>query len=179
VKDAYGTKRSFRLITGCVDENPLTELGSKKSVTKSLTLLRGGDRALFPISGVSEDSVTLRWALPSAGEADPLPEAEVQGNTTVFITGAHSGPHAKAAHIVLTTPDAHLVLALGGTHMKLGLEAVETAVGNDVLGPQWSVVKAKALAKAVKKENGRQHLGGKKESIMSGDKKEKLQTLLK
>ena len=134
---------------------------------------------MFPICGVSEVSVTLRWALPSAGEADPLPEAEVQGNTTMFITGAHSGPHVKAAHMVLTTPDAHLVLALGGTHMKLGLEAVETAVGNDVLGPQWSVVKAKALAKAGKKENGRQHLGGKEESIMSGDEKEKLQTLLK
>ena len=162
MKDAYGTKRSFRLITGYVDENPLTELGPKKSVTKSLTLLRGGDRALFPICGVSEVSVTLRWALPSAGEADPLPEAEVQGNTTVFITGAHSGPHAKAAHMVLTTPDAHLVLALGGTHMKLGLEAVETAVGNDVLGPQWSVVKAKALAKAGKRRMAGNTLGARK-----------------
>jgi hypothetical protein len=179
VKDAHGTKRSFRSIIGCVDENPLTELGPKKSVTKSLTLLRGGDGALFPISGVSEISVALRWTLPSVGEAGPLPEAEVQGSTTVFITGAHSGAHAKAAHIVLTTPDAHLVLALGGTHMKLGLEAVETAVGNDVLGPHWSVVKAKALAKAGEKEYGRQHLGGKEKSIMSGDEKEKLQTLLK
>jgi hypothetical protein len=35
------------------------------------------------------------------------------------------------------------------------------------------------LAKAGKKEYGRQHLGGKERSIISGDEKEKLQTLLK
>jgi hypothetical protein len=179
VRDAHGAQRSFRSIIGCVDENPLTQLGPKKSVTRSLTLLRGGDGALFPISGVSQISASLRWALPSAGEAGPLPEAVVQGSTTVFVTGANSGPHAKAAHKVLTTPDAHLILALGASHLALGLEAVEIAVGNDVLGPHWSVVKAKALAKAGKKEYGRQHLTGKEKCIMSGDEKEKLERLLK
>ena len=94
----------------------------------------GGDGALFPISGVSEISVTLRWALPSAGETGLLPEAAVQGSTTVFVTGASTASHAKAAHKLLTTPNTHLVLALGGTHFKDGLEAVELGAGNDVLG---------------------------------------------
>jgi hypothetical protein len=179
VKGASGTERGFRSIIGCVDGESLTELRPKESVTKSLTLLRGGDGALFPTSGVSEILVTLRWALPSAGEAGPLPEAVVQGGTTVFITGASSSPHSKAAHKVLTTPDAHLVLALGGTHLTRGFETVENAVGNDVLGPHWSVVKAKALAKAGKKEHGRQLLRGGEKCVMSGDEKERLEHLLK
>ena len=179
VKDATGTERSFRSLIGCVDELPLTDLAPKESVTKSLTLLRGGDGALFPISGVSEISVTLRWALPSAGETGLLPDAAVQGSTTVFITGASSASHAKAAHKLLTTPDAHLVLALGGTHLMHGLEAVEMGVGNDVLGQHWNAIKAKALAKKGKREYGKQLFGGKEKSVMSGDEKDKLQRLLK
>ncbi|KAH7114687.1 hypothetical protein EDB81DRAFT_920776 [Dactylonectria macrodidyma] len=179
VKDPSGTLRRFRSIIGCVDEEPLTELEPTKSVTKSLTLLRGGDGSLFPSSGVSEITVTLRWVLPSIGEAGPMPEAVVQGSTTVFITGANNGAHAKAAHKVLTTPDAVLALALGGTHLGSGIEAIETAVGDDVLGPHWSVVNAKALAKVGKKEYGRQLLEDKEKFVMSVDEKEKLEYLLK
>lgn len=179
VKDASGTARSFRSIIGCVDEEPLTQLAPKDSVMKSLTLLRGGDGALFPMSGVSEISVTLRWDLPSAGEAGAQPSAIVIGSTTVFITGASSASHAEAAHKVLTCPDAHLVLALGSTHLTTGFEAVEAAVANDVLCKHWNVVKAKALAKAGKKENGTRLLGGKHECVMSHDEKKKLELLLK
>jgi hypothetical protein len=179
VKDPSGTLRSFRSIIGCVDEEPLVELGPKKSVAKSLTLLRGGDGPLFPSSGVSEIAVTLRWALPSTGEAGPMPDAVVQGSTAVFITGANTGAHAKAAYKVLTTPDTHLVLALGGTHLSSGIEAIETAVGNDLLGPHWSVVNAKALAKVGRKEYGRKLLEGKEQCVMSVDEKKKLERLLK
>ncbi|KAH6667947.1 hypothetical protein B0J14DRAFT_619917 [Halenospora varia] len=179
VKDASGTARNFKSIIGCVDEEPLTQLAPKESVSKSLTLLRGGDGALFPMSGVSEISVTLRWALPSAGEAGEQPLAIVIGSAAVFITGASSGSHAKAAHKVLTCPDAHLILALGATHLTTGVEAVEAAVANDVLGKHWNVVKAKALAKAGGKENGRKLLGDKHECVMSHDEKDKLERLLK
>ncbi|KAH7400403.1 hypothetical protein BKA64DRAFT_481335 [Cadophora sp. MPI-SDFR-AT-0126] len=179
VKDSTGTERSFKSLIGCVDELPLTKLEPEKSITQSLTLWRGGDGALFPISGVSEISVTLRWALPSAGETGLLPEAAVQASTTVFITGASTASHAKAAHKLLTTPDAHLVLAFGGTHLKDGFDAVEFGTGNDVLGKHWSAVKAKALAKDGKKEPGRQLLGGAQKPVMSDNEKDKLQLLLK
>lgn len=177
VKDANGTARGFRSIIGCVDEEPLTELKPKESAVKSLTLLRGGDGALFPITGVSEISVTLRWALPS-DEVKPLPEVVLQGSTTVFVTGAYTAAHAKAAHTVLTTPDAHLVLALGGTYLTGGFEAVEAAAGDGDLGPHWSVVKAKALAKEGKCDYGRKLLKGDKKCVMSDDEKKKLESLL-
>jgi hypothetical protein len=178
VKDPSGTQRSFRSIIGCVDAEPLTDLEPKKSVTKSLTLLRGGDGSLFPISGVSEVIVTLRWALPPTGEAGPIPEAVVQGSTTVFITGAHTVPHAKAAHKVLTTPDAHLVLAFGGSYLSSGIEALGVAVEDDVLGPHWSVVNAKVLAKDGEKDYGRQLLEDKEQYVLTVDEEQKLERLL-
>lgn len=177
VKDFNGTARGFRSIIGCGDEEPLSDLKPKESVIKSLTLLRGGDGALFPTTGVSRISFTLRWALP-LDKANPLPKVVVHGSTTVFVTEAHTAAHAKAAHKVLTTPDTHLVLALGGTHRASGFEAVETAVGDGDLGPHWSVVKAKALAKAGKCEYGRQLLKDNQKCVMSDDEKQKLEQLL-
>ncbi|KAL7916694.1 hypothetical protein GGI35DRAFT_466230 [Trichoderma velutinum] len=179
VKGPSGTQRSFRSIIGCVDDEPLTDLEPKKSAIKSLTLLRGSEGSLFPSSGVYEIAVTLRWALPSTGEAGPMPQAVVEGNTTVLITGPHTDAHAKAAHKVLTTPDAHLVLAFGGTNLRSGIEAVEAAVRDDVLGPHWSVVNAKVLAKVGKKEYSRQLLKGKVQCVMTVDEKMKLERLLK
>jgi hypothetical protein len=178
VKDPNGTLRRFRSIIGCVDEQHVTDLEPGRSVTKFLTLLRGGDGPLFPSSGVFEISVTLRWALPSNGEAGPLPEAVVHGSTTVFITGANTDAHANAAHKVLTTPDTQLVLALGGTHLSSGIAAIETAIGDGVLRPHWRVVNAKALAKAGDKANGRPILDGNEQCFMSPGEREKLARLL-
>ncbi|KAH8588343.1 hypothetical protein B0O99DRAFT_677525 [Bisporella sp. PMI_857] len=179
VTDASGTARSFKSIIGCVDEEPLKQLAPNETVTSSLTLLRGGDGALFPMSGVSDISVTLRWGLPSAGEVGEQPLAIVIGSATVFITGASNSSHAKAAHQVLTSPDAHLVLALGATHLTDGTEAVEAALANDVLRKHWNAIKAKSLATSGKKEDSRKLLEGKHECVMSDAEEKKLNRLLK
>jgi hypothetical protein len=179
VTDPSGKSRTFKSLFGCLDEEPLVDLKQKSSVTKSLTLLRGGEGALFPSSGISTITVQIRWALPSAGEAGPIPEAVVSGSTTVLVMGPHTGAHAKSAHKVLTSPDLQLLMALGGTHLTGGIEAVEAAMNCDVLAPHWNVVQAKSLAKTGNKQYGRDLLGREGECVMSHDEKQKLERLLK
>ncbi|KFY24778.1 hypothetical protein V491_02018 [Pseudogymnoascus sp. VKM F-3775] len=179
VKDPSGTSRDFRSLVACIDKDPKRELEPGQSYSKCLTLLRGGDGALFPSSGVSEVTVCLRWALPSIGDAGPLPEAVVEGKTTVFVMGPMTAAHAKAAHKVLTTPDIHVLMVIGGNHLSKGTEALKIAVEDDVLGPHWTVVGAKIKAKGGDKEGAKRVLASRgPEVIACHDEEEKMKHLL-
>lgn len=179
VKDSSGTSRDFRSLIACMDEYPMRELEPGQSFSRWLTLLRGGDGALFPSLGASEITVRLRWAPPSMGDVGPLPEAVVEGRTTVFVMGPVTPGHAKAAHKMLTTPDAHVLMVLGGNYLSKGIEALNIAVEDDVLGPHWRVVEAKMRAKGGDKEGAKRIFESKgAEVITCHDEEKKMKHLL-
>lgn len=137
--DPSGTKRSFSPLIHCIEDRPMRLLSAGESISADLTLLRGGQGALFPSSGVYQIGVEVTW---DVGEL----HAVVQGQADVMIMGARDPAHAEAALRLLATPDAHLVLALGGDHLPKGLDAIHAAMDNDMLRPHYAVVEAKRLA---------------------------------
>lgn len=136
-----GSTRTFSPLVLCVDDSPRTTLAPGESVEGSLVLLRGGEGALFPTSGVSEITVNVSWDIGGGVETT------VSGSTTVLVTGPTSAEHAAAAHKVLTTPDVHLALVFGGDHLDDGWEAVDAAIANDTLGPHYAAIKARSVGK--------------------------------
>jgi hypothetical protein len=116
-------------------------LAPGESATSSLILLRGGEGALFPASGISEITVKASWGVGGGAETAVL------GVTTVLVTGPTSPEHAQAAHRVLTTPDVHLALVFGGDHLQEGWKAVDNAIADPTLGPHYAAIKAKSRAK--------------------------------
>ncbi|KAL5352979.1 hypothetical protein ACLOAV_002928, partial [Pseudogymnoascus australis] len=179
VKDSSGISRDFRSLIACMDECPMRELNPGQSFSRWLTLLRGGDGALFPSLGASEITARLRWTPPSMGDVGPLPEAVVEGKTTVFVMGPVTPGHAKAAHKMLTTPDAHVLMVLGGNYLSKGTEALNMAVEDDVLGPHWRVVEANIRAKGGDKEGAKRIFESKgAEVIACHDEEKKMKNLL-
>jgi hypothetical protein len=145
VQDPSGRVRSFRPLIHCVDSIDTAILEPGKTLTGSMTLLRGSEGALFPSSGVCEITLKAGWDV-----GDGSANAMVVGKTTVFVTDAHNPHHAAAAHRILTTPDAHLVLVMGGDHLQEGVEAIQQAVRDETLGPHYRMVEARRLAKPFK-----------------------------
>lgn len=139
VTDSAGTVRSFSPVVRCVEEHEMLELAPGESVAYDLTLMRGAQGALFPAAGLYTIAAEVRW---DAGGV----EAVVVGETTILVTGAKSDSHAAAAHKVLATPDAHLVLVLGGDHLADGVNAIQTAMSDEVLAPHFAVIEAKRIA---------------------------------
>lgn len=109
-------------------------------VTSSLTLMRGGQGALFPTIGLHEITVTVRWEVGSGTHM------VIKGTTTILVTGIESNSHAKAAHRLLQEPDAHLVLVLGGDHLTNGIESIKQALTDATLAPHFAMIQAKRLA---------------------------------
>lgn len=140
VVDPSGTERSFRTVVRCVEDHTFADLGPGKSVSESLTLMRGAEGALFGAPGVYRVGVEVHW------EVDGV-VATVHGETSVMVTAAVDALHAAAAHRVLSTPDAHLVLAIGGDHMAEGIAAIQATLESPVLRPHYAVVEAKRLGR--------------------------------
>ncbi|MCU0527717.1 MAG: hypothetical protein MUF72_23210 [Elainella sp. Prado103] len=140
VVDPAGTIRTFLPLVHCIEDHPLTLLKPGQSLTHSLTLLRGGQGALFPTSGLYQIKVEVHW--DSAGV-----EASVTGQTDVLVTGTVDASHAAAARQILATPDTLLTLVLGGDHLTDGIAAIQTALKNPVLRPHYAYIEAKRLAK--------------------------------
>jgi len=141
VTDPVGIVRSFRSVICCDragDGVENLEPGTEKLA--SLTLLRGGEGALFPVSGVHNVSVEVTWSTPDS------PICAIRASTTVMVTPPLGASHAAAAHKLLTTPNTHLILVLGGDHFKDGIEAVQKALEDDVLRPHYAYVEAKRQA---------------------------------
>lgn len=139
VSDPSGRVRTFSPLVLCVDDVPFRTLQPGESITNSLTLLRGGQGALFPSPGVHRIIVEVHW------DAEGM-EATVIGETNVMVTSAVDEAHAVAALKVLSTPDTLLTLVLGGDHLTEGIEAIQTALENPVLRPHFAYTEAKRLA---------------------------------
>jgi hypothetical protein len=139
VTDPSGTQRTFSPLVLCVEDQALQTLEPGKSITNSLTLLRGGQGALFPAAGVYRIRVEVRW------EVDGV-EYRVTGETNVIVTATVDEAHARAALKVISTPDTLLALVIGGDHLTDGIEAIQAALDNPVLRPHFAYVEAKRLA---------------------------------
>ncbi|MGH6630263.1 MAG: hypothetical protein ACREB3_11080, partial [Burkholderiales bacterium] len=138
VTDPAGSVRSFSPLVRCVEERLGTILSPGESLKDSITLLRGGQGALFPSPGVYRITVEVRWDVDGA-------EFAVSGEASVMITPIVDDAHAEAALKVLSTPDALLTLVLGGDHMTDGIEAVQTALRSNVLAPHFAFIEARRL----------------------------------
>lgn len=139
VVDAAGSWRTFPPLLRCQEEHSLQALEPGKALTQSLTLLRGGQGALFPTPGVHRIIVEVCWEVHGA-------EYRVTGETSVMVTAAVDEAHAQAAQKVLSTPETLLILVLGGDDLPEGLEAIQTALHNPVLRPHFAYIEAKRLA---------------------------------
>ena len=146
VRKVDGGCRTFKPLIRCVDDTPpLKVLKPGESVSACLTLLRGGQGALFHSSGLFEITVTVRWQLVSG--SDPV-HLVASGATVVFILPAENAAHARAARKLLTTPDAQLVLVMGQArkgHLKEGVDAIKEAVDDKVLGDYFAAIEARRL----------------------------------
>lgn len=138
VTDADGVTRGFTPLM-LVDDHPMVDLEPGESVTSSLTLMRGGDGALFPVSGDAEIVVEVHWETEDG-------VVGLDATTTVSVTEPETESHASAAEKILSTPDAHVVLVVGGDHLEEGIEAIEAAMEDDTLRPHFAAIVAKRLA---------------------------------
>lgn len=136
VIDPSGAVRSFSPLR--VDIGTGTAmLAPGAEVSGSVTLLRGGEGALFMAPGVHRIAIAFEWGNP------PL---RVTGHCAVMVTGPVDEAHAQAALEVLTTPDALLALAIGGDHLEEGIAAIRCALANPVLRPHYAWIEAKRVA---------------------------------
>lgn len=139
VVDPSNATKTFLPLVRCIEDHPLTILEPGKSITHSLTLLRGGQGALFSTPGLHQIVVKLHWDCEGM-------EVVVSGQTTVLVTGTVDADHAALARQLLATPDTLLTLVLGGDHLSEGIKAIEAALDNPVLRPHFAYIEAKRWA---------------------------------
>lgn len=140
VVDPSGTIRTFKPIVLCVDDEKLRLLKPGQSMKHSMTLLRGAEGSLFPLSGLYRVIVEIEWDVDGFA-------LSVTGETSAMVTPPVDEKHAKAALKILSTPDALLTLAIGGDHLQEGIEAIHAALDNPVLHPHYAIVEAKRVGK--------------------------------
>jgi hypothetical protein len=139
VIDPAGVERAFLPLIRCIDADETRELKPKEKLSHGITLLRGGDGALFPIPGVHRIVLEVTWR---AGQR----VATVSGETSVIVTGPETHKHAVAAHRMLTVPNAMLTLVLGGDHLKDGVSTIHRALACQQLTEHVAWIEAKRLA---------------------------------
>jgi len=139
-----GRARPFRSIFRCIEEREVATLEPGGSLTHDLTLLRGGEGALFPDPGVHEIHVDVTW------ELDGLP-VRASGSAPVMVTPPESESHASTAMKTLCCPDLLLTLALGGDHMEEATAVLEAAMDDATLAPHYQVIQAKRIARRFRK----------------------------
>jgi hypothetical protein len=144
VVDPSGAVRTFSPLA--LNESQATrDLAPGKAIEDGLTLFQGRQGELFPMPGAYRIVVEVTWR----GRAEDVKNKLtfiVSGAASITVTAAVDGHHAEAAHRVLKTADVLLTVALGGDHLKEGIEAIRTALKNDVLRPHFAYIEAKRLA---------------------------------
>ena len=138
VYDPSGTERTFSTIIRCIEEEAMRILEGGKSITNSVTLLRGGQGTLFPTSGYYKVVIDVMWDYNGVNY-------KVTGETNFMITPPEDQKHARAATKILSTPDALLTLVFGGDHLKDGIEAIHEGIDNPVLRPHYALIEAKRI----------------------------------
>ncbi len=131
VVDPSGATRSFSPLIMCADGHEMASLQAGQSVRDSLTLLRGGQGALFPMPGVHYITVCAAWEVNGI-------RVGVSGSANVMVTPLVDNSHAAAALKVLTTPDTLLTLVLGGDHLDDGIDAIQAALKDETLRPHYA-----------------------------------------
>lgn len=142
-----GVVRTFRPLIICIEDDELHSLEPGRSMTHSLTLLRGAQGALFPSPGVYRVIVEVSWHVHGT-------EVGIMSEVSVMITPPVDEAHAVAALKILSCPDALLTLAIGGDHLQEGVEAIGVAMGNPVLRPHYAIVEAKRLGNRFGRRKG-------------------------
>ena len=130
--------RKFSPLVLCVDDEKTIFLETGQTLKDSVTLLRGGQGALFPSTGLHRIIVEISWV------KDGIP-AHISGETTVMVMPPVDEAHSKAPRKILSTPDTLLTLALGGDYLEEGIKAIQIGIENPVLKPHFAFVEAKQL----------------------------------
>ena len=175
VIDPSGTERTYFPIILCLDEEETSEIGKGESKNGSITLLRGGQGALFPLAGVYKIIVEASW------EINGLKQRSI-GVTNVMVTPPVDDDHAKAAYKIISNPDSLLVLVMGGDHLKEGIEAIQAGVENPILKPHYALIEAKRISKKFGKRQSNLKAASKmitKQTVMSQPEIESLKKIMK
>jgi hypothetical protein len=131
-----GAVRTFWPLKRREDSDPAILLQPGDTLTSTITLLRGAQKALFGIPGDHRIKVKAQW---EQGQNTVFLESE----TTVHVSDALDSKHHTAALTIFSTPDTLLSLAIVGDQFDEGNNAVQLALDNPVLKPHYSVIEAK------------------------------------
>lgn len=103
-----------------------------------MTLLRGPQKALFPMVGDHRVNLTATWQRNGAAVC-------LKSSATVRVTATVDDNHRAAALKVHSTPDTLFSLAIIGDHLTEGNATIEAAVANPILKPHFAIIRAKLL----------------------------------
>jgi len=143
VIDPAGNIRIFSTIIRHITPNDLEEIKPNEIKTHALTLLRGKQGALFPISGMYKITVYLNWRETKKCK-------RLIGETKVFVAPPINSKHAEIACKLLSTPNTLLSLVFGGDNIKDGLEAIQLGLKHKTLRPHYAYIEAKRLVSKYK-----------------------------
>jgi hypothetical protein len=175
VIDPSGTERTYFPIILCLDEEETSIIANGESINGSITLLRGGQGALFPLAGVYKIVVEASW------EINGLKQRSI-GATNVMVTPPVDEDHAKAAYKIISNPDSLLVLVMGGDHLTEGIEAIKAGLENPILKPHYALIEAKRISKKFGKREPNLKAASKmitKETVMSQSEIKSLEKIVK
>jgi hypothetical protein len=136
VLDPHGQARTFWPLKRAEDSDLGGVLAPSETRTYTMTLLRGAQKALFPMAGNHRVKVTANWQCG----ADTV---YLQNETTVRVTPAVDHKHRAAALKILSTPDTLLNLAIVGDQFTEGTNAIDAALDNPILAPHFALLRAK------------------------------------
>jgi hypothetical protein len=136
VFDPENNEHSFWPLKRAEDSDPGGVLAPDESRTYTMTLLRGAQKALFPMVGDHQVRIRATWQR----NGEPV---FLETRTKVRVTAPVDDDHLATALKVLSTPDALFSLVIAGDHLIEGNRAIEAAVNNPILGPHFSIINAK------------------------------------
>jgi hypothetical protein len=138
VSDPVGNERTFWPLKKWEDSDPGGILGPYETRIYAMTLLRGPQKALFPMAG--DHNVRIRATWQWKGNNFYL-----EAKSSVRVTPPVDDDHRTAALRILSTPDALLSIAIGGDHLIEGNKAIDFAMRNPILRPHFAIIQAKLL----------------------------------
>jgi hypothetical protein len=136
VVDPGGNERTFWPLKRGEDSDPGADLAPDETRTYTITLLRGAQKALFPMVGHHRVKVTATWQRGTTSVC-------LGSEAPVHVTAPVDDNHRTVALNVLSTPDALLSLALVEDQFPQGTAAIQAAVLNPNLKPHFAIVRAK------------------------------------